>query len=106
VTDLYPTPTRLQLADAIERGEVYGWDFVKAPLIVWRKDELSERTVTAWVGELIREDLAAWAHDGRGERTPIRLTDAGRAWRDAARTPAPPADPADWMSARMPEPGE
>lgn len=79
----YPTKTRLSLADAIDRGEVKHIPFVR-PYTLWESERVY-RTVTAATRELVAAGLAEIA-DGEGQAPrPVSLTDAGRAWRDAAR---------------------
>lgn len=83
MTDLYPTKTRLSFADAIDRGEVKHFPHV-TPWSLWQSDRVY-RTVTARTKELVAAGLAEIA-DGEGQAPrPVRLTDAGQAWRDAAR---------------------
>lgn len=84
VSDLYPTPTRLKLADAIDRGEVKGYNHLAGPEFR-HVTGLTDRKVTADVDELLRAELARWDTPPPGDYAPVRLTDAGQAWQAAAQ---------------------
>lgn len=79
---LRPTRTRLALADAIEAGAIRHYPFVEPFTVNARTDKRETRDVA----ELVKHKLAELCDPEDGHNwQPVRLTDAGRAWRDAAR---------------------
>jgi hypothetical protein len=79
MTDLNPTPSRIELAKAIQSGQVkdHGW---ARGLVIWR-DGLVERHVTGRVGQFRAAGLLEPPGE-RGEKPPyvVRLNSAGEAW--------------------------
>jgi hypothetical protein len=84
VSDLYPTPSRLDLLRAVAAGEVFGSHHHKT--MKWRV-RWGQATVTSRVTELA---VAGWVGVGASTgwsyyaRKPYELTDAGRAVLDGA----------------------
>jgi len=83
--ELKPTPRRLRFAAAIDRGEITGYPGWKAPKVFSRAG-LDQRLATGIALTFLATKLAEWQPDWElaGDRlaeVPIRLTDAGKAWR-------------------------
>lgn len=77
--DPYPTPTRLKLVAKIVGEQVTGYPRWSRP----RAWDAGAREVTARVNELISGGLAKYQDNGE-DRELVVLTDAGRAWLEAA----------------------
>lgn len=75
------TPRWRSLCDSINAGQVYGYPAWKSPQ-AFRRDQVGESEVTGKVLALIDAGHANWDHAAAngGGRTPVRLTDDGRAW--------------------------
>lgn len=78
--DPYPTPTRLKLARGIERGEVRHYPWAQ-PWTLWAP---YDRKVTADVAVFVAPGLAEYGPQDAAGWQPVVLTDAGRAWLEAA----------------------
>jgi hypothetical protein len=74
--ELYPTPTRRRLAEAIADGQVRHYHWTE-PWTCWLP---TDRKVTAAVDEMVRYGIARLGVADLGAYSTVRLTPAGQQW--------------------------
>lgn len=74
--ELYPTPTRRRLAQAIADGQVRHYHHVKP----WTCNTATDRKVTRDVGDLVKYGIARLGIADLGDWSTVRLTPAGQQW--------------------------
>lgn len=77
------TARRLDLAAAIDRGEVYGYDWTDGPVFFRRRKHALGDLSVAEVKKFFAAELATWGDGDEFEQIPVRLTAAGKAWQAA-----------------------
>jgi hypothetical protein len=76
----YPTPTRLRLAESIDRGEIRHYPFIQPQTTC----QTTGNIVTARVAEFVAAGLAEIPEPTDHDYSLVLLTVVGRAWRERA----------------------